>query len=189
MSEIDQVEIFFDHMALGHQSMTELLRASLGERRTIDEMALLFPNSTTLFSFISNAVKRPGVELFNCADDTVTTAPIVSVYRPQYWFLTTGNPAYRLECMLCSKGSPLHDTFLRELVHNQTVAAMAVHASFKCTDEEDYATALRTLRADGWELLQRCTAGYGKYSYWHNPDAPERAEWLLKARLNMRDAA
>lgn len=188
MSTDDSADVLLATVAEGHAHMNELLRASLGEH-VIDEMALLFGTLDHLYSFLSHAVRTDGVELFNHATDTVTTGPITSSYEAFYWFLRVADPRYRVELMHVRGLSPLHTPMLYAMEKRHDDHVLAVHASFKCATEEDYGVAVATLRTDGWELLQRCDAAYGRFSYWHNPDSAHPAEWLLKPRVNLRDLA
>lgn len=149
----------------------------------VDEMAVLFMDNLEVLTFLSQAVSLPQVELFNFSQDDVTTGPIPSAYRVSYWFLTVPSHRFRIEAMVCSQGSMVHD-----MVRSSADGALVcVHASFKCPDEEAYAKAGAVLRQSGWECWQRCDSSYGRFSYYGNPDA--ELPWLLKPRLNLRDAA
>lgn len=179
----------FETIHEGWLLMNETLRGVLAQH-WIDEMALLFPDAATVYHWLNEAVCREGVALFNTSTDRVTTGPIMSVYDVAFWFLTTPHP-YRVEAMVCGPGSPLHTALVGYCdafsFRPQGLPTLGVHASFKCDTEEDYAVALGALRAAGWELLQRCDAGYGRYSYWHNPDGNTEKAWFLKPRVNLRD--
>jgi hypothetical protein len=174
----------FTKMTAAHQRMSELLRGMLAEY-TIDEMSIMFFSDAVLLRFLRDAVRREGVELFNAAEDVVTASPIMAAYDVRYWFLRT-SWGYRVDALQTNMGSPLHDNIARQAGHDP-MAVVPVHASFKCPNEERYGVALATLRKSGWELLQRCDSGYGRFSYWHRPDG-ESDDWYLKPRLNLRDA-
>lgn len=156
----------------------------IGGLADIDEMSVMFDSPNAVLSYVSQVASLPGCALFNYAEDTVTTRPIPGSYRVQYWFLKI--PAkFRIEVLRCSAGSPLHTSLASVQQHDYE--PMAVHASFKCVNEEDYVRALARLRTAGWECWQRCDSSYGKFSYWGNEDEP--LGWLLKPRVNLRDGS
>lgn len=179
----EDTKVIWGLILQGQQAVTRELQEMLGEARFIDEMGLMFADSQDVMSFVSDSVRETDIQLFNYAEDTVRTEPLRSGYEAAYWFLTSGYE-FRVEAMMVSEGSPLH-TVIRQ--RSGLEAVCSVHASFKCFDEEDYAVTLVSLRNAGWELVQRCTSGYGKFSYWAHMDRPEG--WLIKPRLNTRDAS
>jgi len=176
------------------EEMNEALRGMLGALHTVDEMALMFRTDADLKEFLRYAV-RHGYTLFNSDSDTVTTGPLRSSYDVAYWFLAApGYPqlenSYRLELMtLHTPGSPLHDT-LQLWLDNNNHPSVAVHASFKCHNEEEYANAVHTLGRNGYELTQRCESTYGRFSYWQPQEAADHPvnTVYLKPRVNLRDA-
>lgn len=174
------------------QEMSGILRGLLGAEARVDEMALLFAGEAQLATFVRYAVRCQGYELFNTAWDHVQTGPISSNYDVTYWFLATPNyepgvKGYRLELMsLLSAGSPLHDR-LTTMVAGDSLQYRSVHASFRCDGEEDYATAVVALAKARYELVQRCSSGYGTFSYWKYFAEAGTPSWYLKPRVNRRD--
>lgn len=162
--------------------MSAKVRGEFGVETRIDEMALRFDNHEDLFAWLTFAVRQDGYELFNSAEDWVTTKPLASSYGVNYWFLLTPYE-YRLELMHLGVGhSPLH-----HLLRPNTPGSLGrVHASFKVKDEEEYANVVRTLKFTGWQDLQYCDSRYGKFSYWEEESSP--GPWFLKPRVNLRDA-
>lgn len=159
--------------------LNEEVRGLLGAGSFIDEMALYFPNEQTLFRWVSVAV-RNGWTLFNQADDSVTTHPLISRYEVRYWFLRREGVPYRVEAMTIAKGhSPYHGVLCA-----QRRDYYVAHASFSTPNEEKYAAANFTLKGVGYELLQRCDSTYGRFSYWSKPKLP----CPIKPRVNLRDA-
>lgn len=184
VQDTEEIGRLFVSMNEKRAAAQEAVRAVLGGNTVIDEMALMFHEYTSLFRFLTQAVQRPGVELFNHAQDMVDTSPIMARYTAQYWFLHSGMGAWRIEALLQDGASPLH----RSLQVDAEVGGMIiVHASFKCADEMEYGTARHTLRGAGWEELQRCDSAYGRFSYWTNPDERYYGVYL-KPRVNLRDA-
>lgn len=173
----------------------EELRAMFGAAHEIDEMALMFTSPSWALRWISSAVRVPGVNLFNTAHDTVETRPVPSTYNVHYWFLSSpfpegyepGEERWRIECMYAHEGSPLHETYSRKM-HGKDVAA--IHASFKCPDEEAYAVAVKTLGDNGYEAAQFCESTYGRFSYWAPAEhgLADGSGLYLKPRVNLRDA-
>jgi hypothetical protein len=147
----------------------------------IDEMGLLVDDHEEALSLISQSVSLPVCQLFNYAEDRVSTAPVPGSYSVQYWFLSMPRGNFRVEVMNVATGSPIHDALRRAT----SIFPLAVHASFKCADEEQYAQAHTQLLRAGWERWQRCNSSYGRFSYYGNSDLS--LGWLLKPRLNLRD--
>jgi hypothetical protein len=181
------------HLRELREKASERLRAMFGVTYTIDEMAVMFTSPAHALRWISSAVRVPAVTLFNSATDVVQTSPIVSTYNVHYWFLTTPDlpetdprweysTPWRVEAMYAHAGSPLHDTYRRMMKGRET---LAIHASFKCPDEEAYGVAVKTLRDNGYEAAQFCESTYGRFSYWS--EAEGGGEVYLKPRLNVRD--
>ena len=169
----------------------EELRAMFGASYAIDEMALMFTDQDWLTRWVTSAVRVPGMVLFNSAHDHVRTRPVPSSYDVHYWFLSapsehTSRGEWRIEAMYPHPGSPLHDAHLTHM-SERNIAVM--HASFKCSDEEAYAVAVKTLADNGYEAAQYCDSTYGKFSYWSPLDREDRAPGpYLKPRVNLRDA-
>lgn len=169
---------------------TQELRAMFGTTYSIDEMALMFTDQGWLQRWVTDAVRVPGITLFNTAHDSVQTRPVPSSYDAHYWFLSTPEAyhqdgEWRVEAMTTHPGSPLHDSMLRTM-RGTTIAV--VHASFKCPDEEAYAIAVKTLVDNAYEAAQLCDSTYGKFSYWSPMDREDRAPCAyLKPRVNLRD--
>lgn len=174
------------------QEQNAILRGLLGASTHVDEMSLLFHGEQALATFVRFAVRERGYSLFNTAWDHVQTGPIASHYDVTYWFLGTphyvpGKAGYRLELMsLLSNGSPLHDCLI-DSVYPGPIRYRPVHASFKCSDEEGYGTAVNSLRQGGYELAQRCNSSYGAFSYWQHHAIEGMPLWFLKPRVNTRD--
>lgn len=171
----------------------EQLRGMLGPEAYVDEMALLFVDFSHARWFIDMAVRMNGVTLFNSARDVVRTRPVRSEYEVHYWFLSApeghSSPErpWRIEVMVPHSGSPLHDSFLRDMRRGGQDSGL-VHASFKCTDEEAYANAVVALGKNGYEAAQRCESTYGKFSYWYPLDLNDtEPATALKPRVNLRD--
>jgi hypothetical protein len=183
-SERKEINDVFIEMMETQKELTEVIRGVLGVGNPIDEMALMFQNSTGVFTFLTEVVQREGVALVNAARDVVQVSPLPARYGVQYWFLTSGHPEWRVEAMLTDGNSPLHYA-LSQGAHPGSMTV--VHGSFKCPNEEEYATARVALRKAGWEEAQRCDSQYGRFSYWLDPDGPR--EVYLKPRVNLRDAS
>lgn len=188
---------FFDVPAMLKQAGDEVERyddvlAGLDFVQGIDEIAFMFPDIHHANCFVNEAVQVPGVSLFNSATDHVHTQPLRTCYDVAYMFLTVpdryvGRDNVRIEAMYLGDGlSPLHHAVLSEMYLNESRCAV-VHASFKVTDEEDYAAANHRLRERGWEPVQRCESKYGRFGYWQplDPDVPPGL--YLKPRVNLRD--
>lgn len=174
------------------QKADEAVRAMFGASTYIDEISLLFTTPHRAHTWIDTAVRLPGVELFNTARDVVRTEPIRSQYSVHYWFLTV--PAahwspqpWRIEAMYSHPGSPLHDSVLTPMAASGADAGV-MHASFKCADEEAYATANKVLRDNGYECAQRCQSTYGRFGYWYPMEmGDDDIVTALKPRVNLRD--
>jgi hypothetical protein len=170
------------------QQAQEALRGMFGADAHIDEMAVMFRDPGELRNFVEAAVRVPGVTLFNTAHDSVSTQPIPGRYDVHYWFLSmpqeNGEQPWRLEVMFAHPGSPLHDSLRRQMTRETPL--MLVHASFKCPDEEAYASAVHTLARNNYEMLQRCESTYGRFSYWLTDEVTDQG-LLLKPRINLRD--
>jgi hypothetical protein len=163
--------------------------ARMGFVQGIDEIALMFVNDHCLDKFVQAAVRHEGLTHFNGAEDNVKCLPIDSSYKVRYEFFQGKD--YRIEAMAIQEGfSAVHFSILNALITSDSPSTI-VHASFKCTEEEDYGMAVLRLREAGWEDAQRCESSYGRFSYWRPLDmehwvAQER--WLyLKPRVNLRD--
>lgn len=169
------------------QLMNEEVRGLFGAERTVDEMAVYFPNRDLLVTFMAQAVQR-GWRLFNFAEDNVVTRPIIGTYAVEYWFMEHEDHDYRLELMTIPEGfSPYHAS-LFEACRLHSAPASIVHASFKVPDEESYGAAVVGLRKADYELAQHCESTYGRFSYFVRYEA-DNARPALKPRLNMRDAS
>lgn len=171
----------------GYETTKEVVRGIFGSECFIDEMAVMAASPIEAMNFLNKCLSQEGYEAFNYATDIVKTGPIVSSYDVQYWFFSTPFP-YRIELMKTLNGfSPLHNSIDQdnqmEGMNRRTY--VPVHASFKCVDEEDYGIKTGMLRKEGWEMVQRCQSGYGQFSYWRHSDDDT---WLLKPRMNLRDA-
>jgi hypothetical protein len=163
----------------------------------VDEVAYLFLDRNHLDIFTREAVRTDGCIMFNTAEDHVHTLPLKTCYDVEYRFFTVpvqflpGIEQVRVEAMQIKRGfSPLHEAEAPSLA--SVGAPMgAIHASFKCQTEEEYAAVVVRLRERGWEVAQKCDSTYGRFSYWSPVD---REEWLpdgpylyLKPRVNTRD--
>lgn len=179
----NQVDEMLDSLRAVHAVTSERLRGLFGPAAVIDELAVMFKDEEALLEFVRAAVRNVGYDLFNTAHDVVETWPIRSVYRVNYWFMTTPH-GYRLELMTASPGSPLHDSIALRMGQN---SAAAVHASFKVDNEVDYAIVNGTLLNEGYEMAQRCQSSYGRFAYWTRTGREEGVELYLKPRLNTRD--
>lgn len=171
----------------------EAVRGMFGASVYVDEMSVLFTHPERAHLWIDAAVGAPGVEMFNTARDRVRTAPIRSEYSVQYWFLTVPEmhwspQPWRVEAMYAYSGSPLHDSILSQLAAVSGDGGV-MHASFKCADEEAYATANKVLWDNGYECVQRCESTYGRFGYWY-PLGLDHDDVVtaLKPRVNLRDA-
>jgi len=163
----------------------------------IDEVAYLFLDRHHLDIFTREAVREDGCLLFNTAEDHVHTLPLKTCYDVEYRFFTVptqyldGIDMVRVEAMQIKRGfSPLHEAETPMLV--QVGAPMgAIHASFKCQTEDEYAAVVVRLRERGWEVAQKCDSTYGRFSYWSPLDAEDwlgdGARLYLKPRVNTRD--
>lgn len=170
----------------GYVSMSEALRGVFGTKYEIDEMALWFCHMDVALEWIAEAVRFPGYELFNVADDFVSTSPIPSDYKVRYWFLRTPYN-YRLEIMNLKSGySPFHSMFSES---GATIAK--IHASFKVPSEDEFGLVTANLCNNGFEVLQRCTSSYGRFNYLRDPlvESMGGRDWTLKPRVNLRDGA
>lgn len=172
-----------------------LTRLDLNHR--IDEVAYLFPDRHHLDLFTREAVQVDGCIMFNTADDHVHTLPLRTCYDVEYRFFTVpveyqvnALETVRIEAMRLGRGfSPLHEA--ETFGFHQAPPCLAIHASFKCQTEEEYAAVVHRLRDRGWEVAQKCDSTYGRFSYWTPLD---RDEWTpdgpfvyLKPRVNTRD--
>lgn len=168
----------------------EDLRSLFGTAYAIDEMAVLCTDEVWAAKWAVNAVRVPGITMFNSATDHVTTRPVRSEYDVHYLFLSAPEEhwtptAWRMEVMYPHPGSPLHDTLLQSMAGG---SLSIVHASFKCASEEDYALAVHALGKGGYEAAQLCESTYGRFSYWARRDADDVAPRpYLKPRVNLRD--
>lgn len=175
------VDALLQKVREGYLKNQEIIRGLFGPKILIDEMALLIGSNDHMYRWLTAIVREPGYEIFNSATDSIQTKPIASVYAAHYWFIRTPFP-YRLEMMRIGAGfSPLHSQFTEGEVTNP----FAVHASFKCADEEEYASAQVGLRASGFDMALSCTSTYGRFSYYIDSDGD--ADWYIKPRLNLRD--
>lgn len=204
--DLDLAAIVRDDLASIHSGwldLNETLRGVLGAKANVDEMALIFPGDAELLAYLRYAVRVPGYELFNAAYDHVHVEPIRTGYDASYWFMTTPDyvpdvKGYRLELMVLAGGySPLHNWLADKAVQREEMPyRTTIHGSFKCSDEEGYAEAVHALRSAGYESIQRCRSSYGRFSYWmqQDPDywknggSASHPAWLLKPRVNLRDA-
>lgn len=160
----------------------------------IDEIAYQFNTLEDLDAFTVEAVCHDGCLLFNAANDHVHTLPMRTCYGVAYRFFTIPMEylpeqlgEVRIEAMLQTSGlSPLHLAGMWS-VHGRP---LAVHASFKCVNEEQYAAVCHRLRQQGWESPQRCESSYGRFSYWTPVDRAKYEDlpfMYLKPRVNLRD--
>jgi hypothetical protein len=183
----ERTELYLQTVDEKWQLMNEEVRGLFGAERTIDEMAVYFPDRELLVTFMAQAAQR-GWQLFNFAEDNVVTRPIIGTYAVEYWFMESPNLPYRLELMTIPDGfSPYHAS-LFEACRLHHAPASIVHASFKVPDEESYGAAVVGLRKAEYELAQHCESTYGRFSYFVRYDA-DNARPALKPRLNMRDAS
>lgn len=185
----EQVVMMVSRIHEGYEKCTEQLRGIFGPQAEIDEMALIASNEASVLNLLTHLVSIEGYELFNSANDTVSTTPIRSSYEVNYWFVRTPSRRYRLEVMYLPPNegySPLHNKLTHSVNGQPDNSIYAVHASFKC-DEASYAAAGVLLRKAGWELAQKCDSSYGKFSYYANEDSVG-VGWFLKPRVNLRDA-
>lgn len=163
----------------------------------IDEIAYLFGNRHVLDVFTREAVKEDGCILFNTAEDHVHTLPLRTCYGVGYRFFQVplqylhGNEV-RIEAMEILSGlSPLHVAEYQTMIQ-AGIEVGAIHASFKCVNEEQYGAVVHRLRERGWESPQRCESDYGRFSYWAPIDRtpfPDLPFLWLKPRVNTRDAS
>lgn len=146
----------------------------------VDEFAVMSPTRSASDRLANRLVSHSGVEMFNSASDRVWTRPFMTEYDVEYSFLRTPN-GFRLELMTIGSGfSPLHSAMTR----SQRDMGSVVHASFRCSDWEDYSQALRSMESNAVHG-QTCESKYGQFSYW----LPFSADKLLflKPRINLRD--
>jgi hypothetical protein len=176
----------------GAHENNERLRALFGANYRVDEMALLFGTESSAMTFITALVEQKRYALFNSAKDEVRTAPILSVYNVRYWFVSTPWD-FRLEIMVLGEGySPVHEGLRQVAAAHDGYGVCAVHASFKVPDEEKYAACVHQFQKNGYAALQHCRSSYGQFSYFSQDatfDSDSRERWLLKPRLNTRDAS
>lgn len=157
----------------------------------IDEIAFMFADRHLLDLFTREAVMVDGCLMFNAADDHVHTLPLGTCYDVEYRFFSVplsflpSIEQVRIEAMRMVRGfSPLHQA---EAMAN---GWGAVHASFKCQNEEEYGAVTHRLRERAWEVAQKCDSTYGKFSYWKPLDGDELGDGpylYLKPRVNLRD--
>lgn len=179
------IDTAFEQLHEKWKLANEEVRGLFGAAYLVDEMALYFPDSDLLTLFVSKAVQR-GWVLFNHAEDNVTTRPIPGAYVVQYWFLRHEEREYRLELMTVDEGHSPYHASLHHLCQQMATPISLAHASFKVTNETNYAAAGVALRNGGFELGQHCTSSYGRFSYYLN-DTEGRRLPALKPRLNERD--
>lgn len=173
------VSKILENLEREYESATSTVRAVLGSRFPIDEMALYFSEPNGLLQWIDEVVREDGYELFNVAEDTVHVSPLPSSYDVAYWFVRCPRP-YRIEAMTLTSGhSPYHYLF------SHGTGPYVIHASFKTSTEEEYATTVHALTQSGYEVWQRCTSSYGRFTYLGD----ESGDVVLKARINMRDGS
>jgi len=163
----------------------------------IDEVAVMVRNKEEAGSVVMEAVKVPGVSLFNHASDQVRTEPFSTEYRVTYNFLGT-DMGFRVELMHAdrSKGenathtgfSPLHDAAWGRCGARGPIDAglPIVHASFKCVDLAAYDEAVSAISKAAQHGMTCCST-YGVFSYWLPYDSD--ALVYLKPRVNLRDMA
>lgn len=184
------VSLIMQKVLQAKERAEEDLRALFGAAYSIDEMAVMCTDEVWAMKWATNAVRVPGITMFNSAVDHVTTRPVRSEYDVHYMFLNAPEmhwapTAWRMEVMYPHPGSPLHDTLLQDMRGSDV---SVVHASFKCASEEDYALAVHTLGSGGYEAAQLCQSTYGRFSYWVSRDADDVAPRpYLKPRVNLRD--
>jgi hypothetical protein len=177
-----------DEVIVAQARLNEEIRGIFGPGVQIDEMAIQVRSSEAALHIISDLVRIDGYELFNYDIGNVETSPIVSRYSVDYWWFRTPH-GWRIELMRMAGGfSPIHSMW--ELPNLPDTGTFAMHGSFKCADEQEYATAQVALRGNGWEQALRCDSEYGRFSYFKDRKSEDRAEslWYLKPRLNLRDA-
>lgn len=153
--------------------------------RSIDEIALLFPNEAASNHWIMDAILVDGVEHFNASWDRVRTQPFENEYRVRYDFLRFEGYDFRVEAMRLpyEEVSPLHAPLRQESERHDM--PVPVHLSFKCHSEEEFNDVAERLSAhDDFWLAQACTSDYGVFTYWRHPDC----DLYIKPRMNQRDA-
>ena len=155
---------------------------NLGFVQGVDEIAILCRDEDALHSFLEALVRVDGFELFNMAPDHIKSMPFDAHYYAEFWFFRTPIKGVRFEVMRADVGSPLHDALRRN-----SGPIEPVHASFKCEDEVDYASAIRRLSEAGLRRVQDCEASYGRYSYWMPYDESPKDSLYVKPRVNLRD--
>ena len=151
----------------------------------IDEFALLVSDSNQLEQLDTILCLAFGWERFNVANDNVKTAPIRSAYSVEYHFYRHPDRDYRLEIMRLTSGiSPLHAAIPLPLARQ---VCTPVHASFKTTNEEQYAYARNYIEGLGYSEAQRCDSNYGRFSYFVKEGMFVDRVPYLKPRVNLRD--
>lgn len=180
-----RLEIFRDRSAAFENLVKMETQGSL--HVAIDEVSVLFKDRPALLHWVMQAVKIPGVKIFNAAEDTVKTTPIVSEYNVEYVFLEVEDYPFRIEAMNVAGGySPLHDAVIWD--YDDPVE---VHYSFKCFSLEDYRHTISLLDGFEFSMAMSCLSSYGLFSYWvpsgenEHFDIPENV--FLKPRVNTRD--
>lgn len=156
----------------------------------IDEVAILAPDTKTLWAWVSLAVRAPDITHVHAASDNVdVVGPIHAHYAADYEFLEVADKPYRIEAMMVASGhSPVHagHAFYAEGL------ASWVHASFKCHTEDDYSKTCDALAESGeWLPAQICRSDYGRFTYFFpRADVMEKYNlpmMYLKPRVNLRD--
>lgn len=168
----------------------------IGDSFNIDEIALMFSsyNEEGMHAFIKDAVREPGVKMFNSARDHVKTRPIFSQYDVEYNFLEVEDLGMRVEVMRIDRGvSPLHQTISEENLNHtlvnrygrELIGPTVVHFSFKVPTSEEYYGICEAMGRTEAEPVQLCRSTYGQFSYWRIPSIGENI--YLKPRCNERD--
>lgn len=163
------------------RAILENFMMDCGINKSIDEVAVYFDDNydEAMWGYITDAVKNPGVKMFNAATDFVETSPLQTDYEVEYRFLEVEDLGMRVEVMRLVAGeSPLHDYFGRN--------CLDIHYSFKVA-ASDYSLIVDRLRDGGAVEVQHCDSTYGTFSYWRVPGFHE--DIFLKPRVNKRDSA
>lgn len=168
--------------------------ALCGSGYEIDEIALQFESRHLLNSWLREAVKGEGVEIFNAASDHVHVEPFRTHYDVDYTFLRASSmPGVRIEAMILESGvSPLHTAQASmdpDVCHGQM--PVVVHMSFKVRDIVSYGLAMLEMQEMGGILGQACESDYGRFAYWKFPvqmNGQFGGIWI-KPRVNLREAA
>jgi hypothetical protein len=150
----------------------------------IDEVSLLFLTEVDLHLFCAEAIGR-GWDHFNGVSDTLFRMDDPGSFDVRFEFLKHPTDGYRIEAMAVTSdinGAPLHSAALA--THG---APCPIHASYKLANAEDYEGAKIQLHrhytpVGGKRAEYRNT--YGQFAYYGEP----KLGWLLKPRVNLRDA-